>query len=42
MSLSILKQAILFGADKQPGAFGIFHREMKQFVDVRFAIAHTD
>src|SRR2546421_1833857 len=42
MSLSILQQPILFGTDKQPGAFGIFQSEMKQFVDVGFAIAHTD
>src|SRR6266702_7438562 len=42
MSLSIGKQPILFGANEQFGSLGIFQSQVKQFVDVGFAISHTD
>src|SRR3989442_4500461 len=42
MSLSIGKQPILFSADEQFGSFRIFPSQVKQFIDVGFAISHAD
>ncbi|MNC94382.1 hypothetical protein D3C83_112210 [compost metagenome] len=32
----------MFGSNQQLGALRIFQRELKQFVDIRFAVAHAD
>src|SRR6266853_6977033 len=41
MSLPIGQQTVLLGSNQQLGPCKIFQRQLKQLVDIRFAVTHT-